>query len=175
MGHIGLCSHPTSSEARCYLQGFVAALGPGVTDDVLSTQATGIHNIDNCVVFCKSVRSAQWLQELLESLAVLPGLATRDQGRQWWWAWYTQTQLQRLATGTCVVTQANRRHTHNDNGQNERQGPGPPMGALVAAGTLAVSICSCAFQVSPYTQKWRPVARLWPVGCMFTTEDASYC
>lgn len=72
------------------MQGHVVALSPGMCD-VLLAQDTDVYNIDNCTSLEGAAGVLQCLQGLLGSLVVLPGLVTRDQGRQhggqsWWCA-----------------------------------------------------------------------------------------
>ena len=47
-------------------------------------QATGVHSIDNCVALLSTIGGLQWPQGLLVFSLAFPGLAARDQGRQWW-------------------------------------------------------------------------------------------
>lgn len=97
------------------------------------------------------MRYPQWLQGLLEFLAVPPGSVAKVQGSQQWWPDLVGCThcLWWLGACACVVAGAGCRHTCSGEDQGRQKGPGPAMAFLAAAGTLAVNMLShdCAISL----------------------------
>lgn len=86
-----------SSGVVCHVPWYGEVLDPGRCG-VLLAQALRILHPTSCDHWVRTVESLQWLQGLMESLAVLLGPATWSQGR-WWW------RLQ-LIVCTCLSVEA---------------------------------------------------------------------
>ena len=69
---------------------------------------------------------------------------------------------------------ADYRHTHCGEVQSQ-QGLGPTVGALAAAGVLALDVYSFGYRVLPWVHawQWRLVTGLGPVGCKNPAVGAS--
>lgn len=110
-----VCSDPGSGDVRYQVLG-TWQHHLQLQCDVSLAQATGVYNTDNCVVTGKHGKGesavAAWAIGLLSSI---PGLVTRDEGRQWWWL--EPLVCTHSAAGAYVVVEVTCRHTCSDRDQ----------------------------------------------------------